>query len=489
MSVDKENPNFDLNLERAKQIVGAKVAEIEESASSAPSSELLSNKWSHAKGHTELPIYTYLQTLFEAGFTEANVKSLIDLTADLGIDVSDPHTSSSELSVIAGILSEDLVGVDMTLLRSKMDRVKLKHTDILEGLLQIPPDIVYTNDERVQYHELAKIKDWQREFIFSKRHYQTISRQLLKQNNQALEAITRGHLTRFWTENGIAPDSRATIYFRDHKTYAGDIDFYYWGPESERCTLELSRYLMSLGYKVDHRSNILVDDLMKSGEKIENGYLSAYLRMYFYMGKAIEVNRDRFEEHYSRDVLPVTNPDLSWRTSHKSLVLASEIVGSIYGRDVPEYPGLKDYPFRLLSVTLMGLATKYDVPFTLNYEGLLNNLRGQLSEDDLRVLGDAFYYINHARNIYQLVTERRWEMITPEIKQEIDKILLEQSGRRIEDEMSLLTGKIRVISTTHFGEPENGDILDLNESKERATPFLTQTYRKVVERYKAIAKL
>ena len=80
-------------------------------------------------------------------------------------------------------------------------------------------------------------------------------------------------------------------------------------------------------------------------------------------------------------------------------------------------------------------------------------------------------------------------MITPEIKQEIDKILLEQSGRRIEDEMSLLTGKIRVISTTHFGEPENGDILDLNESKERATPFLTQTYRKVVERYKAIAKL
>lgn len=415
---------------------------------------------------------------------------MLDLVADLEVDVSDPHTSSSELSVIVGLLSEDLLGFDAANLRRRMDAVTLHPVNISGEPLPIsPPDLVYISDERALFRELNRIKGWQRALILSGGNYQEISRRLLEQNNQALEAITRGHLQQFWTVNGIPEDSRATVYFRDHKTYAGDVDFYYWGPEPERCVLELSRYLMSLGYKVDHRSNILVEDLIKSGQQVDNGYLSAYLQMYFFMGKAIEINGDSFQEHYERDVLPVANPELAWKTSHQSVARASGLVGRAYGMDMSEYPGLKDYPFRLLSVTLMGLATKYDVSFTLNYEDLLDSLRERLSDEELRVFGSAFYYINQARNIYQLATERRWEMMTPEIKQEVDKILLGQSGRRIEDEMALLSGTIRSVVDTHFGEPENEGILDLNESKDAVSPFVAQSYRKVGERYKAIARL
>jgi len=324
--------------------------------------------------------------------------------------VSDPHTSSSELSVIVGLLSKGLLGFDARKLRRKMDAVRLQPIEVSgEPLLSSPPDLVYTGDERVLFQELNRIKEWQRALILSSGNHQEISRRLLEQNNQALEAVTRGHLQQFWTANGIAGDSRATVYLRDHKTYAGDVDFYYWGPESERYVLELSRYLMSLGYKVDHRSNILVEDLIKSGKQVDNGYLSAYLQMYFYMGKAIEINGDNFQEHYERDVLPVANPKSAWNTSHQSIARASGLVSRVYGQNMPEYPGLKDYPFRLLSVTLMGLSTRYDVPFTLNYEDLLDNLRDKLSDEELRVFGNAFYYINQARNTYQLVSERRWE--------------------------------------------------------------------------------
>ena len=289
--------------------------------------------------------------------------------------------------------------------------------------------------------------------------------------------------------NGISKDSQATVLFRDHKTYASDIDFYYWGNKTNEYTVELSGYLMSLGYKVDHRSNILVEELIKNGNVVENGYLSAYLQMYFYMGKTVELNGDSFEKHYARDITPIARPEYYWKTSYKNIAPAIEVVGGIYGYDIPEYPGLKEYPFRLLSVTLMGLALKYNAPFTLDYEDLLDNLDSHLDKDDIDTLKNSFYYINQARNVYQLVAERRWEFLTPKIKDEVNKVLLEQSARKIEDEMVLLANKIKGIADTHFNEMGNDNVLDLIESKKQAKPLLEQSYKKVAERYKHIAKL
>lgn len=485
----KENPNFDLAVERAKSIVGVVAAEIE-NLESNPLNELLKDKWSRVMGNTDLPIYTYSRTLFEAGIDEEHVKTILSLARNLEIDVSDPHTSSSELSVIAGILANDLVGIDLSEHRKQMDRVKLIPINVQKHLLRsAPPNVVYTNNEMLQYQGLVKLKEWQRRLIASNRNYLETSRQILERNNQALEAVTRGHLIRFWEDNEIDKSSKATVYFRDHKTYAGDIDFYYWGPEPEKCTLELSKYLMSLGYKVDHRSNILVEDLIRGGGKINNGFLAAYLYMYFYMGKAIEINGDDFAEHYARDVLPRIDLNTMWQTSHKSLTPATEVIEQVYGQNIPEYPGLKDYPFRLLTITLMGLAIKYDIPFTFSHEGLLDKLGQHLDEDKINVLKSSFYYINQARNLYQLISERRWEMITPEIKQEINRVLVVQSGDIIEEWMTKFARTIKAISTRHFGEPQSDGVMDLLEAKDQASSFVAQSYRKVGERYKRIASL
>jgi hypothetical protein len=480
----KENPQHNLATERAISLVNGTVAEVATS-----STGLLQDKWIRAQGNLDLPIYTYTQTLLEAGVDEVYLQSLMGLLKDLRIDVNDPHTSSSELSVIAGILAEDLVGIDLTRLRRQMDRVGFEPLVVRADLSPQPPDVFHSENEVIQYEQLTKLKEWQRALIASEGNYLDISRVILEQNNQALEAITRGHLPKFWRDNGIDERSKATVFIRDHKTYAGDIDFYYWGPEPEKCTLEMSRYLMSLGYKVDHRSNIFVDDLIRSGGKIDNGFLAAYLQMYFYMGKAIEFNGDSFEEHYAQDVTPVVDIDTMWRTAHKSLIPVAEVVSGVYTQNIPEYPGLKDYPFRLLTVTLMGLAMKYDIPFVLNHEDLIDKLVLHVSLDEASVLRNSFYHINQARNLYQLVSGRRWEMMTPEIKREIDRALVIQSGSKIEDMAALLADKIKSISIAHFGEPENGEVLDLNESRELVAPFVAQSYRKVAERYKQIARL
>ena len=487
--MDKENPNSDSVSERAKSIIYATAFEVEKLEDTS-SSELLKEKWSVAKGNPNLPIYTYSETLLEAGVDEVHIKTLMDLMRDLKIDVSDPHTSSSELSVIAGVLSGELLGIDISKHRRLIDRVKLIPVVIQEIIPQpSPSDLIYTDNERLQYQELARLKEWQRALILSNRSYLEISRQLLVRNNQALEILTRGHLEMFWRDNGIEEDSRATVYFRDHKTYAGDIDFYYWGPEPEKCTLEMSRYLMSLGYKVDHRSNILVDELIKRGEKIDNGYLGAYLQMYFFMGKTIEFNGDNFHERYALDVSSIVDLDRLWQTTHKSIIPAADLTEHVYRQDNPEYPGLKDLPFRLLSVTLMGLAIKYGVPFTLDYEELLSNLDQHLNEDEISTLRSSFYYINQARNLYQSISERRWEMISPEIKQEINKAIVIQLGSTIEDMMSLFGNRIKAIAARHFGEPRDSDVLDLSESREEASSFVAQSYKKVGVIYRQLAKL
>lgn len=251
----KENPQRNLVAERARSLVNRVLAEV-----AATSTGLLQDKWIRAQNNFDLPIYTYTRTLLEAGVDETYLRALMSLLKDLEIDVSDPHTSSSELSVVAGILAEDLVGIDLTRLRRQMDRVRFVPLVIRTDLTSQPPYIFYSENEVEQYRQLTKLKEWQRALIASKGNCLDISRTILECNNQALETVIRGHLPRFWGNNGINESSKATIFFRDHKTYAGDIDFYYWGPEPEKCTLELSRYLMSLGYKVDHRSNIFVDD-------------------------------------------------------------------------------------------------------------------------------------------------------------------------------------------------------------------------------------
>lgn len=449
----KENPQHNLAAERARSLVNGFVAEV-----AASSTGLLQDKWIRVQGNLNLPIYTHTQTLLEVGVDETYMRTLMDLLKDLEIDVSDPHTSSSELSVIAGILAGDLVGIDLSRLRRQMDRVGFEPLIVRADLLPQPPDVFYSENEVAQYQQLIKLKEWQRAFIASNRNCLDISGTILEQNNQALETIIGGHLPRFWRNNGTDERSKATVFFRDHKTYAGDIDFYYWGPEPEKCTLELSRYLMSLGYKVDHRSNIFVDDLIRSGRRIDNGFLAAYLQMYFYMGKAIGLDGDSFEGHYAQDVSPVVDLDTMWRIAHKSLIPATEVVGEVCRQDIPEYPGLKDYPFRLLTITLMGLAIRYDIPFILNHEDLIDKLEPHISTDEATVLRNSFYHINQARNLYQLVSERRWEMMTPGIKQEIDRALVIQSGSKIEDMAALLAGKIKSISTAHFGEPENGEV-------------------------------
>jgi hypothetical protein len=66
------------------------------------------------------PVFLYAARLKRHGVPTDVLRRLIDVLIALGVDVSDPHAASTELSVIVGYLSNHLLGVDLSPLRSEV---------------------------------------------------------------------------------------------------------------------------------------------------------------------------------------------------------------------------------------------------------------------------------------------------------------------------------------------------------------------------------
>ena len=485
----RETQGPDLSLKRAVGIIHTEEKRIENLAPTVTNA-ITRRVWNSAKGKFDLPIYTYSRTLLEGGINEAAVAKISQLLANLKVDVSDPFTSSSELSVILGFVSSELLGVDLSPFRKAADQIRHKQVEIGNVVGSNPTDeLIYTDDDLQTYERLAKLRRWGKELVLSPGHYSEISRQVLEHNNDAFNTLAEGKVPEVWQELGVDPQSKAVLFFRDLKTYAGDVDFYYWGPEQNRCTLELSRYFMSLGYKVDHRSNILIDSLVHNEGKITNGFLGAYLYMYFIMGKSVEFNGDSFENRYASTVLPVVSADNIWPTAYKSVAGATRMMENVYQLPLEHYPGFKDVPFRLLTAVLMGLSMKHKTPFTLDFESFLEKTRSYLDKPQADGLKDSFYYLCQVRNLYQIITERRWEMLNAAIIGEINRLVTKQGGESIGQTVSKQAQNLQDICQEQFGQPQTEGVLDLTQSRDEAGELLAETYKKVGARYKILSEL
>ena len=125
----RETQGPDLSLKRAVGIIHTEEKRIENLAPTVTNA-ITRRVWNSAKGKFDLPIYTYSRTLLEGGINEAAVAKISQLLANLKVDVSDPFTSSSELSVILGFVSSELLGVDLSPFRKAADQIRHKQEEI-----------------------------------------------------------------------------------------------------------------------------------------------------------------------------------------------------------------------------------------------------------------------------------------------------------------------------------------------------------------------
>lgn len=485
----KENSRLDVNLQRAGQILNRANQRVEQLEFS-PENAVVGQTWEAAKNKFDLPIYTYLNTLLNSGVDETTLVNLTNLLIDLRIDVSDPHASSSELSVMVGFISQELLGTDLGSFRRAVDEVRLSRRSIRKTMLPNPSsNITYSGNTHIEYGSMQQQREWERQFVLSPNNYVDISKVVLESNNQVLREFATGEMQKIWNELGITRDSKAVLFFRDLKTYAGDVDFYYWGSEQEEVTLRLSRYLTTLGYKVDHRSNLLVESIIRDKAGLNNSYLASYLYMYFFMGKSIEFNGDSFGEHYKGNVLPAVSMEAAWPSAYKSIMSNSYVMENIYSEQLPRYPGFKDVPFRLVTAVLMGLSIKYDIPYTLDFENFLTKLDGHLKASEIDTLRNSIYYINQIRNLYQLVSDRRWEIISPETLRRVSRLVKKQGGQSVEKVMRSCASTLRSICLNHLSDlVVDDETKDLIQNKGEVNNLLEETYDGVADRYKALAK-
>jgi len=447
--------------------------------------KVLKQSWEKAVKDYNLPLYTYTSVLLSQGVTEDTVTKLNDLLLNLKIDVSDPHASSSELSVIIGYLSKELLNEDLSSYRRTVDEIECDYEiDTKEPLCKIPKTkYTYSRNFERTYESISELRRWERFYILSNNYYSDISRTLLRENNTFVRKVLRNELKRIWGRLKIPKSAKAVLYFRDLKTYAGDLDLFYWGPKREAVLIELSRILMPLGYKIDHRSTSLVESIIEGKLGLKNVYLSTYLYMYFFMGRTIEINGDSFVKHYKENGLPALSLVVAWPSLYMwSLEMCDELE-SVYSTSRKQYPGFKDLSFRLLTAVLMGLSINYNIPFILDVEVFLDRLRPFVAKGKIKILRAAFYGISQIRNLYQLTTNRRWEMVYPECASIINRLLKKQGCESIHELMTRYAATFRdlLINCTKHPQP--------TDNTEGPSDYQTEAKNIVWDSYEMVVKI
>ena len=442
--------------------------------------------WKRTLRNQELPVFFYLSCLLENGVDVETVTKLVDVLFCLGVDVSDPHSSSSELSIIIGYLSEKLLGKNLGSLRRTVDEIESKDFSIntlSSFIIDFHANFTATLPKlKLQHDELRQL---QRQLILSDNNYKNISKEILSTSNNFIEGLLGYLIKRIWQKLNIPCSSSAVIYFRDMKTYAGDLDFYYWGPKPHLVVKLLSKYLIVFGYKVDHRSYMLVQSIIDSRGGLDNAYLGAYLFLYFFMGKSVEINKGVFDYHYCKDVLPAVNLSLVWPALYQRTLDNLSIWQTTYSAALIKYPGFKELQFRVLAVLLMGLSARFNITYTLNFENFLEKLGPHLKEPEVGLLRNLIYMINQVRNLYQLISQRRWEMIDDTVIKKIEVFMHSQGVPKWRMEMEKSGYLLQNMATKYLGNPSDFKSVGktFTDYENIAKPTLRNSYLRVEKLY------
>lgn len=448
---------------------------------------IIKHFWEEAINNRELPIYSYTQILLKSGVSDKTLMMLLGLLVDTGIDISDPLSSSSELSVIVGYMSNDLLGMDLSQMRRVVDEVKNTQVTV-NNKNYIIPKIKIPNGYLPTYQYLKQIRRFEQELILSKKIPSEISKNIIEINDTMIMRLLMREIIKIWSELGVNKKSKAVIYFRSMKVYASDLDIYYWGPQKEKVLKKLTKYLIPLGYKIDHCALYFIDSIIKNKAGVNNAYLGGYLYDFFFIGNYLEFNGGKYFDYYRKDILPAMNMSEAWPSIYNWFMKNIDVMSDIFQKDLKEYPSFKNLITRTLEGILLGLALKYKAPDTLNYKNLFKYLKRFLDKEDVNILEDAVHYVNHIRDVYQQITERRWEMIYPETIKQINNIIERKVNKKIEDKIPYLARHLKRIVYKYIDIPSNVLVVKSFEQYKLEAPYdLTDFYAKVSLLYKEIA--
>lgn len=322
------------------------------------------------------------------------------------------------------------------------------------GLVSFHLDAASTtlNELREKYRAL---KMQQERLILSACPYEDIASKVVRSSNSFLKEILRPLLLMIWKDLGIPLDSDAVLFFRNMKTFSSDVDLFYWGPRIQEVNMRLSQLLFMMGLKNDlHTMHLMTDEVIL--RRID---FDVYL--YFFGGEAIVINQGSFHKFYQDHVRACANPAAMW--NHVYPYLCRQL-SAWNGKPTDLSLTENDYKklhHRAITNLLFGLSVKFNIPFGPDEGAFFIALGQHLKPEEIRALEEALALVNQARNLYQIISRRRWEKVDPRIASEIERILDLQGQSRYHSHLQALGQDLENMREKYFGLPDF-----------RTTPFL-----------------
>ena len=407
--------------------------------------------WRAASADPGNEVLELLALLQQRDLPPAAFEAIVRILIGLRVDPTNPWTATYVLSDIVGHMSDTLCGLDISALK---DVVRFRRNDTTRS--DFERDFVLTpaegSDAIVLKRQYQELRRRHHALITSSRSAREIATRVSAETNDFLERAFRVLLPGMLVAEGCPADCDALLYFADMKSFASDFDFLYWGPARSGVRRRIIDALSWFGVKSDPFAVLFLEDAIDSGIIDEYAYHSFNFR-----GRVVSTGRASFgafhQEHIERHI------DLGamWRKVRPHMDSQFAIWNACpHPQFLKLTPAdIKKLYYRAVFNLLFGLAVKYGISFVAPEPEFQSGLRQHLSEAELRTIFDTLDLVSQLRNVYQIVTRRRWEVdIDARTQRRIAARLKTQGVENIERVLREAGLELESIRQRHFGPPE-----------------------------------
>ncbi|UCD55509.1 MAG: hypothetical protein JSV93_01550 [Candidatus Omnitrophota bacterium] len=419
---------------------------------SGEKTDLIRDSWKKAIADPRNPVIASILRLEkEGGISRRILKRLVDVLFGLSADVSEKLTASYHVSDIIKYMSRELLGENL----SEFKRL-IRDTDFNDIIPGPPLAVMETPDTdhketlselRKQYHALRKNHE---EFIRSRNNFYFIYEEVSRTANAFLKKAIEALLPIVWKELGVPLDSDAVVYFREMKSFSSDVDAFYWGPKRLEVNIRISELLSMIGLKRDFFAAYLIT------EEVENKRIDFDIYHHFFNGEILEINNGSFKKFFAEHIEANANRDIMWQNVYpylcRQLAVWNRTNPSLLPTDTRNF---KKMLYRTATNIILGLCRKFDLPFGPRELGTLARLQKHLQPEEMRAILDTLALSSQERNLYQVITQRRWEDdVTDRVMSRIETIIACQGIADLNKKIQELGKKLEKIRGKYFGNPD-----------------------------------
>jgi hypothetical protein len=400
------------------------------------------------------PLFSFISVMRETGRTETEIRGVLDTLFQMRVNVSAPCTTGYMILDLMRTTYGRLLGRPTPLKHSLVKDWTFSPLSLGQATVVRPVDERHLhsleNLIRTLREDYKNLMEDTKNLLCSDQNFLAIEEKK-QELSRGIINIVCSIIRYVWGTLGIDPKSQALVYMRRMKTRGSDLDMAYFGPKQKEVNKRLTIIAWAVGLQRDYFSTNVFD-----GE-IERKACGYELAHYFFDGTIVEYNGASFDDFLAA-VLGRGRPDEIREKVYPYLCRQLAIwSGEKTAREVKL--NLTRYDFKHLHIRaifnlLYCLSVKFNIPVDHNMDRFWTRLGKYFRQEEIERIQEIYHFANHARDLIQCVTNRRWRNKDKRVFAEVESILSHQGipdmDQYIEENGRFLQG----VSRKYLGMPD-----------------------------------